>query len=101
MFEISSKDAVHQYAETVKAIADYVGQEYTHGGDIRFMIENLTDYNFVRPTDPPANVNQYEVESWKKQLDLFWKRRGIYMDNKMKLYTVSSGGNLQKQCRVN
>jgi hypothetical protein len=34
IFDISSKDAVYQFSETVKAIADYVGQEYTHGGDI-------------------------------------------------------------------
>ncbi len=26
-FEISGKDTVHQFADTVKAIADYVGQE--------------------------------------------------------------------------
>jgi hypothetical protein len=57
VFEISSRDAVHQFAETVKAIADYVGQEYTHGGDIRYMIEKMEDYNFVRPADPPANAN--------------------------------------------
>jgi hypothetical protein len=31
IFEISSKDAVHQFAETVKAIANYVGQECTNG----------------------------------------------------------------------
>ncbi len=43
VFEITAKDAVHQYAETVKAIVDYVGQEYTHGGDIHNMIENLAD----------------------------------------------------------
>jgi hypothetical protein len=91
VFEISSRDAVHQFAETVKAIADYVGQEYTHGGDIRYMIEKMEDYNFVRPADPPDNANQNEVESWKKQLDLFWKRRGIYMDNKMKLYSLLWG----------
>jgi hypothetical protein len=42
-FEITSKDSVHYFAETVKAIADYVGQEYTHGGDIRYMIENMKD----------------------------------------------------------
>jgi len=47
IFDVASKDAVHQFSETVKAIADYVGQEYTHGGDIRFMIENMEDYNFV------------------------------------------------------
>jgi hypothetical protein len=91
VFEITAKGAVHQYAETVKAIADYVGQEYTHGGDIRFMIENLNDYNFVRPEDPAVNANEYEKESWKKQLDLFWKRRGVYMDNKMKLYSLIWG----------
>jgi hypothetical protein len=62
-FELTSlRDCVHQYAETVKAIADYVSQEKTHGGDIRFMIENLQDYNFVQPVDPPAGVNQYEIE---------------------------------------
>jgi hypothetical protein len=48
-FEIISKDSVHYFAETVKAIADYVGQEYTHGGDIRYMIENMSNYNFVCP----------------------------------------------------
>jgi len=54
---------VHQFAETIKAVADYVGQEYTHGGDIRFLIENFDDYNFIRPPDPPQGADQYEVES--------------------------------------
>ncbi len=60
VFEISVKDAVHQ------AIADFVGQEYTHGGDICYMIERMEDFNFVRPADPSANANEYEKESWKK-----------------------------------
>jgi hypothetical protein len=91
-FELNlSRDCVHQYAETVKAIADYVGREYTHGGDIRFIIENLQDYNFVRLPDLPNGANQYEIESWKKQLDMYWKRRGMYMDNKMKLFSLIWG----------
>lgn len=45
----------------------------------------------MRPADPPANANKYEKESWKKQLDLFWKRHGVYMDNKMKLYNLIWG----------
>jgi hypothetical protein len=40
IFDITSKDAINQYLEMVKSIADYVGQEYTHGGDMSFMIEN-------------------------------------------------------------
>jgi hypothetical protein len=44
------------------------------------MIENVCDYNFSSPTDPAPEANPYEVESWKKQLDLFWKWRGIYID---------------------
>jgi len=91
IFDTSSKDAVHQFPETVKAIADYVGQEYTHGGDIRFMIENLEDYNFTRPVNPVDEEDQFEIESWKKQLDQYWKRRGIYADNKMKLYSLIWG----------
>jgi len=75
----------------MKAIADYIGQEYTHGGDIRFMVENLEDYCFIRPPNPDPNAHQFDIESWKKQLDLFWKRRGVYEDNKMKLYSLVWG----------
>ncbi len=87
VFEISARDAVHQFTETVKAIADYVGQEYTHGGDIQWMVENFADYNLQRPDNPVNNKDPYE----KKQLDLYWKRRGVYQDNKMKLYSLIWG----------
>jgi hypothetical protein len=90
-FDINSREAVHQFAETVKAIANYAGQEYIHGGDIRYMIENLEDFDLPPPEDPPANANQYAIKSWKKQLDLYWKRRSIYEDNKMKLYSLIWG----------
>jgi hypothetical protein len=90
-FEVTSKDAVHHFANTLKAIADYVGQECTCGGDIWFLIGNMTDHNFQRPPDPPPSADQFEIESWKKQLDLYRKRRGIYMDNKMKLFTLIWG----------
>jgi len=90
-FEISSRDAVHQYTETLKVIADYVGQEYKHSGDIHYMIENMADYNFMRPQDPSNNATQFEIESWKKALDMFWKRRGIYMDNKTELFSLIWG----------
>jgi hypothetical protein len=68
IFDMTSREAVHQFADTLKAIADHVGQQYTHGGDVRFMIENLTDYTFVRPPNPQDGNDQYELESWKKQL---------------------------------
>jgi hypothetical protein len=82
VFEVNSQEAVHQFSETVKAIADHIGQEYTHGGDLRYMIENLEDFNLPRPADPPINAGQYEVESWKKQLNIYWKRKSIYADKK-------------------
>ncbi len=75
----------------VKAIADHVGQTYTHGGKIHFMIENLEDYRFIRPENPDDEEDMFEMESWKKQLDIYWKRRGIYSDNKMKLYSLIRG----------
>jgi hypothetical protein len=55
------------------------------------MIENLTDFVFVRPQNPEDPNDQYEMESWKKQLDIHWKRRGVYADNKMKLYSLIWG----------
>jgi hypothetical protein len=91
VFDVTSREAVHQFADLLKAVADYVGQHYTHGGDVRFMIENLRDYTFIRPPNPQDAMDQYELESWKKQLDLHWKRRGIYEDNKMKLYSLIWG----------
>jgi hypothetical protein len=91
IFEINARDAVHQFTDTMKAIADYVGQEYTHGGDIRFMVENLDDFILPRPDNPVDEDDRFEMESWKKQLDLYWKRMGIYQDNKMKLYSLIWG----------
>jgi len=67
IFDVTSRDAVHQFSELIKAIADCVGQDYTHGGDIRYMIENLTDYNFVHPENPEDKDVPFKMESWKKQ----------------------------------
>jgi hypothetical protein len=61
-FEVTNREAIHQFSETLKAIADYVGQEYTHGGDICYMIENLVEYRFVRPQNLDPNAHQYETQ---------------------------------------
>ena len=55
------------------------------------MVEHLEDYRFVRPANPYPNAHQYDIESWKKQLHLYWKCSGIYEDNKMKLYSLVWG----------
>jgi len=60
-YDVTGRDSIHQFAETTKAITDYIGQAYTHGSD-------LTDYNFVRPEDPPEGASTYNVESWKKTI---------------------------------
>ncbi len=41
--------------------------------------------------NPDNEDNTFEMESWKKQLDIYWKRRGVYADNKMKLYSFVWG----------
>jgi len=71
VFAVNSREAVHQFSETVKAIADHIGQEYTHGADLRNIIENLEDFNLSRPAGPQNNAGQFEIESWKKQLDIY------------------------------
>jgi hypothetical protein len=49
--------------DTIKATANYVGQEYTHGGDIGYMVENFEDYQFQRHENPEDNEDPYEMES--------------------------------------
>jgi len=51
----------------------------------------MTDYNLIRPQDPSGNATQFEIESWKKELKMYWKRGGIYMDNKTKLFSLIWG----------
>jgi len=34
IFDMSLRDAIHQFACTVKSIADCVGQKYTHHGKL-------------------------------------------------------------------
>lgn len=38
VFELTVIDVVHQFAETVKEIVDFVGQDYMHEGDTQFII---------------------------------------------------------------
>jgi hypothetical protein len=64
VFEINRRDAAHQYTETIIAIADYVGQEYTHRGGIHDMIKNLEDCKYVRLEDPEEDAHQCKIESW-------------------------------------
>jgi hypothetical protein len=71
VFAVNSREAVHRFSETVKAITDHIGQKYTHGGDLRNIIENLEDFNLSRPAGPQNNAGQFEIESWKKQLDIY------------------------------
>jgi hypothetical protein len=76
IFDVNSREAVHQFSDTVKAIADHLGQEYSHGGNLRYMIKNLEEFILPRLA-PNNNAGQFEIESWKKQLDLYWKQKSV------------------------
>ncbi len=66
IFYASLRDAIHQFSDTVKVIADYIGQAYTHGGDIRFMVEILADYNFIRPENPYDEDDTFKMRSIRR-----------------------------------
>jgi hypothetical protein len=85
VFEIRVKDAVHQCAETVKAITDYVGQEYMHFKiakrfkSVRY--DNTTKDAFVitrddrsnmkfRPSDTGLDYYNFEESLRRKQYKL-------------------------------
>ncbi len=89
VFDVTSREAVHQFADTLKAIADYVGQQYTHGGDVRFMIENLTDYTFVRPPNPQNAATNHIFRTRMDEEKLSKSHAMIYHSTVAKLLFVA------------
>ena len=59
------------------------------------MIKSLADYQFIWLENPDDDEDMFEMESWKKQLDIYWKSSGLYADNKMKLYSLIWGQSTQ------
>ncbi len=71
--------AIHQFAEMLKAIADYVGQQYMHGGDIWYMIKNLRYYNFTRAVNQDNGENQFELEYSGRSNWIYIGREGEFI----------------------
>ena len=54
--------AADVYTRTTKEIADYVGQKYRQGGDIRSTIQNMRRRTFTRPPHPGPGADPADLQ---------------------------------------
>ena len=99
IFDCTDYRQADTYVTTVKRIADYVGAEYKHGGDIRSSIVNEVAYVIPIPTTPtppvdPAKPTPEETVAsmiFKGELESYVKRKSILQDNLQKAYALVLG----------
>ena len=62
-YDCSSYKQADKFVTTTKAIKEYVGKNYTNGGDIRATLESMEEFPIENPEDPSDNWTQTLVRS--------------------------------------
>jgi hypothetical protein len=78
---------------TIDHLANYVGSKYEHGGEIRNLIENLTPFFLVQPTDLPTTPapTPTETKIWELKITAYVKKDQKIEDNVRKVYSLIWG----------
>jgi hypothetical protein len=79
------------YNVAMKELAEYVGREYTHGGDIRWMIENTKLFTVLMSKDPPNNVKATAMRIWERIIDECIKWDNKLTTNREAVYSLIMG----------
>ena len=99
IFDCSDYKQADVYTTTLKRIAEYVGAEYKHGGDISASITNGKLMNIPEPAQPPDYVDRFNVTRaekladiiFSKKLDAHIRREDTLHDNVQKAYALILG----------
>ena len=77
---------------TIKRIAEYVGEEYKYGGDIRSTLENELRITISQPVTPVADpIPLIESRIFDKEINIYMKRRSALDENVQKSYSLVLG----------
>ena len=76
------------YARTVKALAEYVGQEYGH--EMRLLISQGRETTYINP-QLPEKVTEEQKMMWNKDYDEYIKDRREYRKNKGRVFAIVLG----------
>ena len=62
------------YVKTTKELADYVGSTFSHGGDARYIIENLAMPIWTKPASLAVNADDVDKMIQKKEVEELKKK---------------------------
>jgi hypothetical protein len=81
IFDCSDERHTDMYSATMKEISEYVGREYSNGGDIRYTVENEKMFVVQVPADPVDKVSASEKRIWEQIIDEYVKRENRLVAN--------------------
>ena len=79
-----------QYMQTTKAIGEYIGRVYGH--EMQWLVMHLKECE-PEELDYPVrgNVTEKDKAMWGKKYDLYLKKQELYVDYKVKVFTIILG----------
>jgi hypothetical protein len=91
--------ASNQFTRTLEELDGYVGLHFKHNpADIKKMIRKMTDTILDMPPAPEPTPGTTETEAaavsasaqvfWKQEVDMYFRKKNMYENNKCALYTV-------------
>ena len=98
IYDCSDYRQADRFHQTTKKLVEYVGREYTYGGDIASSLSNLRLFEIPIPVAPvpddPDNITAADRQAEKlheKRLEMCLKREMILGDNVQKAYSLILG----------
>jgi Reverse transcriptase (RNA-dependent DNA polymerase) len=91
IFDCTGAKQAVTFINTRRALANYVGREYTNGGDMRTVIEDLEMPVIPQPDDPPAGASKSEQFIWQERCKEWLKQENILKQNIKLLYSLVWG----------
>ena len=86
MFDCADYSQANKYNTNIKRIAEYLGAEYKHGGDIRSTIENEVLLPIPVPTEPAFEAPETKISTaqeliFKGEINEYICRKAILQEN--------------------
>ena len=91
IFDCSDSKQADTFVTTKKEISEYVGREYTYGGDARLAVENMAKPAIPEPEDPPEGASRTQERIWEKKVDEYVKRSSYMDENVKKVFSLVWG----------
>lgn len=91
VYDVNNKKVNDQFVQTMRALINWVGMTYKEFSTD--LVEGVTDLSLTDPVEPsdPDRNNILELENWKIDIRVHHRKKQIYNDFHMGLYTLVLG----------